>query len=732
MITGYIKKFISGISKDPVIIVLFLYTILISLFVLGYTLILHNDIKFFLNDDGYYVMGRYVYEGRITLMHQYRSPGILFFFSLYHYLPEIIHPYLRLLITVLLTYGNLYLASRIFENILTKRQMLIGLFLSVFNPVYLHFSFKSTPEIYLVFFTGLIIFYYRKYLIEYSKKYLFYTILVVIAGMSFKPVFFLISFFLIVHSILTGRFKKLAVPLTIFSILSIIILLISSNLTKPLTNEPNVIIVESLIVPTFLPDAIMKTKELNLGTKEEYLLEKQDKSNLFICMEMYNQYLSDYKLNNTDYSESAIVLDFIKKNFIKFTLVKLFSPITLISLSSSTSETVLNFFLNIFLIILCIVSIKKIYKKKKDDVLIILSVILGYSFVFFLASCYIRYSMPVLFFLYPFSGIVISSALSKLKFKFGFDPKIEKMADFKKFIPESCKSVVLFYADFELAWAWRYSKNYINKKEEIIKIADRERENIPEIVKLCEEHNIPITWATVGHLFLEECSKKDSIAHPDLPRNKYYENDYWVYDKGDWFDDDPCNNYKKSPQWYCPDLIKNILDSKLKHEIGCHTFSHIDCREEVCAPEVIKAELTKCKESAEKFNIILKSFVHPGHTIGNLESLVECGFESYRTDYGNILGYPERHSNGLWEIKGTMELTYRKKWDIDFNIQFYKTIIDRAIKNNSVCVFWFHPSFDKVCLEKIIPELFTYLNNKKSEVNVMTVSDYINFLNNNK
>jgi peptidoglycan/xylan/chitin deacetylase (PgdA/CDA1 family) len=321
--------------------------------------------------------------------------------------------------------------------------------------------------------------------------------------------------------------------------------------------------------------------------------------------------------------------------------------------------------------------------------------------------------------------------LSKLKFKLGYNPKIVKTRNNNKFIPESYKSVFIFYADFELAWAWRYSKDYINRKDEVKKIAQLERANVPEIIKLCEKYDIPITWATVGHLFLENCNKNNSKTHPEIKRNDYFENDYWIYNKGDWFDDDPCGNYEDNPEWYCPDLIEAIINSEVKHEIGCHTFSHIDCRDEVCNSEVFNSEIVKCKELGELFNIKMKSFVHPGHTIGNLENLFKSGFESFRTDYGNILGYPVKDKSGLWEIKGTMELAYRKKWDVDFNIIFYKTIIDRAIKNNLLCVFWFHPSFDKTCLEKIFPEVLLYLKEKSDKVWITTAGNYTNWLNKN-
>ena len=42
-----------------------------------------------------------------------------------------------------------------------------------------------------------------------------------------------------------------------------------------------------------------------------------------------------------------------------------------------------------------------------------------------------------------------------------------------------------------------------------LKKAKQSRENVPVLLKIFEDFNIPITWATVGHLFLESCNKGD-------------------------------------------------------------------------------------------------------------------------------------------------------------------------------------------------------------------------------
>ncbi len=324
---------------------------------------------------------------------------------------------------------------------------------------------------------------------------------------------------------------------------------------------------------------------------------------------------------------------------------------------------------------------------------------------------------------------MIKPVLSKLNFAIGRNPVTEKTENFRNFIPEPFKAVVLISADFELSWAWQFAKHTKYPLEKALKNARQERENVPVFLGLCEQYNIPITWATVGHLFLESCKRSNGLAHPELLRLNNLENEFWLFGGKDWFENDPCTDFLTSPEWYCPDLIQLILKSKVKHEIGSHTFSHIDCRDIVCSVNVFDSEITACKIEAEKLGIQLKTFVHPAHTIGNIERLSYHGFTSFRTDYKNALGYPFRHPSGIWEIKNTAALYYRKEWTLKYHIYRYKKIIDRAIRSNTVCCFWFHPSVEAFFIDEVFKELFDYLNRNRSDVWISTTADYIDWLN---
>jgi len=326
----------------------------------------------------------------------------------------------------------------------------------------------------------------------------------------------------------------------------------------------------------------------------------------------------------------------------------------------------------------------------------------------------------------------LKARLQKLNFFLGRNPRLEKRKDWRKYIPEPYKTVVIISADFELAWAWRYDKNIKIHPQLALDKAKVERKNLPRILSFCELYNIPITWLIVGHLFLGSCQRKNGIAHPDLPRSQNFENEWWSYEGNDWFEDDPCTDYKTDPLWYCPDLIEMIMKSKVKHEIGCHTFSHINCSDNICSPDIFKAEIKACFQAADWLGMDkMESFVHPGHIIGNLDILAEMGFTSYRSDYANILGYPKRHENGLWEFTTTLEFELKSGWSIDSQINRYISTIKRALRCNTLAYFWFHPSLDPKFVEQIMPAVFKWLNGKRQDIWITNKRDYVSWLNHN-
>ena len=283
------------------------------------------------------------------------------------------------------------------------------------------------------------------------------------------------------------------------------------------------------------------------------------------------------------------------------------------------------------------------------------------------------------------------------------------------------KGRVIISADFEMTWAWRYAKRKVNAKEKGM----IERENFPLILRKLNELEIPITWGTVGHLFLSECKCKNGKAHSEMPRPKYFENEYWKYDKGDWYDIDTCSNYKTNPEIYAPDLIEMILNSKVKHEIACHSFSHCDFSEKNSYPELIEAELDASEQAMRKFGVKPETFIFPANQYGNFDLLKKFGYTTIRFKSNEMkeIGYPEILTNELVAIHDSIAIDIPEEgWHTNYIVNKLKKYVDKAIAKNAICHFWFHPSVSKECINDVMFPLFDYINKRRESSDILTLT----------
>jgi peptidoglycan/xylan/chitin deacetylase (PgdA/CDA1 family) len=311
----------------------------------------------------------------------------------------------------------------------------------------------------------------------------------------------------------------------------------------------------------------------------------------------------------------------------------------------------------------------------------------------------------------------IKGRITRMLYEQGFKPSVSPAKT------SFDKGVVVLSADFEMAWAFQYSKNLAARATEQGLL---ERENVPKIISLLDQYDIPVTWATVGHLFLKSCIKENDKVHPEMPRPEYFENRNWNFNKGDWYQHDPGTNYKENPAWYAPDLIDKILSSNIDHEIGCHTFSHIDFTDKNCPPELAEAEIQKCKALASEKNISLQSIVFPGGTEGNHEILKKHGISCYRKPMEYDIDIPKKDKYGLVAIPSSYGMDKPQyNWSKETCFKIAKSFIDKASRHKKVCHLWFHPSMDPWYLKYIFPEILKYIAEKreKNEIDVMTMGE---------
>lgn len=173
---------------------------------------------------------------------------------------------------------------------------------------------------------------------------------------------------------------------------------------------------------------------------------------------------------------------------------------------------------------------------------------------------------------------------------------------------------------------------------------------------------------------------------------------------------------KENPAWYGRDLIDLIIHSKVDHEIGCHSFSHLNCSDEDCPPGVFEDEIAECVALAKQMGINLRSMVFPGGTCGNYGILKKHGFTNYRFNNEWDMFYPEKDRFGLWRLPSFSNILADPfNWDLDYWVNRYKYYIDEAIANNTVIHFWFHPSFDDFIMKELLPKVLEYADEMREK-----------------
>src|SRR5689334_2135353 len=167
-------------------------------------------------------------------------------------------------------------------------------------------------------------------------------------------------------------------------------------------------------------------------------------------------------------------------------------------------------------------------------------------------------------------------------------------------------AAVTISADTEMNWAFRGRSAEVRDS-----LGTTERHNIPVILDILSDYSIPITWATVGHLFLSACDRNGGTAHEAMPRPPA--NERW---NGDWYKHDPCTDVERDPLWYAPDLMALIASSRVPHEIGSHTFSHIDFSAHTSDERLVTKEIEACRAAMKPFGLDVKSLVYPFNNMG--------------------------------------------------------------------------------------------------------------------
>lgn len=161
---------------------------------------------------------------------------------------------------------------------------------------------------------------------------------------------------------------------------------------------------------------------------------------------------------------------------------------------------------------------------------------------------------------------------------------------------------VVLSLDAELAWGFHDLDPMPTERVEVA------RNGWWECLSLFDEFGIPATWSIVGNVFLDgtRMSSDGGVVTQ-------------------------ANGPETAPKnWFGPDLIRAVQNAEVGHEIGCHTFLHLEFGDATTTRQAAAAELRESVRVANEWNIDFDSFVFPRNNVGHRELLAEFDFRCYR------------------------------------------------------------------------------------------------------
>ena len=211
-------------------------------------------------------------------------------------------------------------------------------------------------------------------------------------------------------------------------------------------------------------------------------------------------------------------------------------------------------------------------------------------------------------------------------------------------------------------------------------LTERIPEATIEILRLSEEYNVPMSWGVLGILALQD-----------------------------------------------PPTFESIVTSKVKQDIGSHSFSHVIFNSPECSSIIARAEVSKGIDALRGIDRA-KTFIFPNNKVNYLNLLREYGFVAYRGDLVGKLTYPSK-TEGLWDIHKTYYIHEKSIYEISFILR----LIDLAIASGCVLHLFFHPwnvSLDgspRKFTERVLEPILDRANRKQEMLWICTMRELANY-----
>lgn len=199
------------------------------------------------------------------------------------------------------------------------------------------------------------------------------------------------------------------------------------------------------------------------------------------------------------------------------------------------------------------------------------------------------------------------------------------------------KGIFNISLDFELHWG-RFDKIALDQQQR--SCLANTRKLVPEMLALFVQHDVHVTWATVGMLFnhhFEEWKRNRPASLPvfaNESRSAYY-----------WFEHYSLQD-TDSEFLFAPSLVERIKETA-GQELGTHTYAHYNCLEPGASAETFRDDIVKAKELAAKAGVQLRSLVFPRNQYDDvhLRICAEEGICSVRTNPPDWFWTPRYNEN---------------------------------------------------------------------------------------
>jgi peptidoglycan/xylan/chitin deacetylase (PgdA/CDA1 family) len=176
------------------------------------------------------------------------------------------------------------------------------------------------------------------------------------------------------------------------------------------------------------------------------------------------------------------------------------------------------------------------------------------------------------------------------------------------------RGVLVLSFDTELSWG------RLDRKDLTLDVPLHRRtaEIMPRLLKAFEDHGIAATWAVVGYLWSEQGGALDDFTGLSALRPELDDTSIRASTGGHW------------PVLAARGILDAIRASRIKHEIGSHSCSHLLFAGPDPGADRAEEDVRRAVAIARMEGIRMESFVFPRNRVGHLDLLKRYGFRAYR------------------------------------------------------------------------------------------------------